>query len=332
MTADFHMSSFREFWTALYAWPHCLSEIYLDLTFNGIEQAQCMPTQHIQRRSFCNVMQSITGLPLIEIEAIVNLLRFDPCNRKADLFLQPLLCSANNVSWSALAVRLSHAERNLLKLMSRTRRFQAEAANLIGGREIQLLQKLGRFLAKRGGFQFSLNQKISADGREAEIDLLAYSSNAPQQVLIVEAKAILATDELNEQKESGRILRDEVERLDRRIRILSEMDSAHRARIFRFVDWARVQSIHRLIVTPDSPPPSTFDCESTPVVSFLTMQHSFRARDLRSPLRICDAARERPWLHGETVLRVDYKNVLIGDVTYEIPIDITGFDASPSGH
>jgi hypothetical protein len=322
-SAGFRMSSFREFWTALYAWSHCLSEIYLDSTFNGVEQARCMPTQHMTRRSFCEAMRSITGLELPEVEAIVTLLRFDPTDRKSDLFLQPFLCSADHVSWSALTVRLSRAERNLLKLMSRTRRFQAEAANLIGGRESQLLQQLGRFLAKRGGFQFRLNQKISAGGEEAEIDLLAYSVNAPEQVLVVEAKAILATDELNEQIESGRILRDEVERLDRRIRILSKMEPANRARIFRYVDWARVKSIHRLVVTPDSPPPSTFDCKSTPVVSFLTMQHSFRTRDLRSPLRICDAASERRWLQDEAVLRVDFKAVIIGNVTYEMPVDVT---------
>jgi hypothetical protein len=318
---DFSLETFRAFWRTLELWSFCTSQIYLGLTIAGIDQSLCMPTQILSVERFVEAMGTMTGCAKSEILSIMNLLTFDPARNKADVILQPLIRDERTVAWPVLAVRLSKPERNLLKLMSRTPRLQASAANLIGGRERQLLLDAGRFLAKRAGFQFKLNKSIVANGNEGEIDLLAYTSRAPEEILIVEAKAILGSDEVNEQVESGRVMRRADQQLQRCAEIIRESSAEYLSRAYPFVDWSRVRTVHRLILTPDTPPTSSFG-STTAAVSFLTLQHAFRHRDLQTPSRICAAARRRPQAASPPVLRVEYEVISVGDVTYEIPVGL----------
>jgi hypothetical protein len=293
----------------------------------GINQSLCLPTQILSFEHFIDTMITLTGCARSEIHAIVDLLTFDPTRNKADIILQPFLRDEGTIAWPVLAVRLSKPERNLLKLMSRTPRLQRAAANLIGGREQKLLLRVGQFLAKRAGFQFKLNKTIATGGVEAEIDMLAYTGHAPEEILLIEAKAILGTDDINEQVEGGRVMRHAEQQLQRCAEMIRGASDQYLAQAFSFVDWTRVRTVHFLILTPDTPPSSSFANDTAAAVSFLTLQHAFRHRDLQTPARICAAARRRPQTASPAVVKVEYDVVRVGSVTYEVPVGLLEEDA-----
>src|SRR5260370_33185551 len=71
------------------------------------------------------------------------------------------------------------------------------ADNLIGDRDRSLLNGLGQLLA-RHGYAYKLMTRLSHGGEDGELDLLAYNAGTPEEVLLVEAKALLAADEIAE--------------------------------------------------------------------------------------------------------------------------------------
>ena len=61
-----------------------------------------------------------------------------------------------------------------------------------------MLNELGVLLAKRGGYDYKLNCTFGYEGQSSEVDLLGYNRMVPAEVLVVEAKAVLAVDDVAE--------------------------------------------------------------------------------------------------------------------------------------
>lgn len=194
----FTMGDFRRFWVGLHSWSIAASELYLALISNGVAQERCMPTQIVPCSVFFESMIHLTGLTAQVIDNITNRLTYDTADVKRDVFLQPILRGPESVSWCPLWIKQSRPERNALKLMSRSPTLANSAATIIGGREQHMLKELGLLLAKRGGYDFKLNSRLRGKGQASELDLLAYNRRVPSEVLLVEAKAILAVDDVAE--------------------------------------------------------------------------------------------------------------------------------------
>jgi len=72
------------------------------------------------------------------------------------------------------------------------------ADTLIGSREAAMLRDLGDLFSRRGRCNYKLTTKVKCGNREGAIDLLAYNPKFPDELLLVEAKANLGADEINE--------------------------------------------------------------------------------------------------------------------------------------
>jgi hypothetical protein len=141
-------------------------------------------------------------------------------------------------------------------------------------------------------------------------------------LLLVEAKAILAIDSFHEQVESSAVLTGAQEQLRRAEAVLAEMPIASKQKVFPFVAWESVAAIHKLILTPDSPPGSMFSAGDIPAVSLKLVQSHFTHRDFRSAAQLWQAAATRRWMDETKEQSLDFRPIIVGDVTYETPVSV----------
>ena len=189
----FTLVHLRQFWRALLMWSGVCSRLFLLLVTEGRAQEECIPTQVLTRAEFLDNMKILSGLDAQIIQAIVERLSYrTERNIKSDIFLQPLLCGNNSISWSPAVVELSKIERNMLKLLSRDPSMQDLAATMIGSREKTMLREIGAILARKGGYDFKLNKTLQYMDRKGELDLLAYNRQYPDQILLIEGKTVLS--------------------------------------------------------------------------------------------------------------------------------------------
>jgi len=317
----FSLGQFRTYWLTLHSWSIAASELYLRLADSGVAQERCMPTQILPLTKFYHAMEVLTALPSPVIQSITSRLTYDQTDPRSDIFLQPLICSSDGISWCPLVIKQSRPERNMFKLMSRSAALRNAAANIIGAREGPMLKELGLLLAKRRGYDYKLNCTIRSATETAEIDLLAYNRKAPSEVLLVEGKAVLAVDDVAEVQAATDQFKKAKEQLERTTRILSSALSHQRKRtLFPFVDWAQVKTYHSLVVTPDSNPLSNFDEHEVPVITLELIRSQLRNRDFKSPSTIWQACRRRDWLKPLSLEGEDfYSSMTVGSVTYEFP-------------
>lgn len=316
----FTMGEFRRFWLALHSWSIAATELYLRLVYNGVAQERCMPTQIVPAREFSEAMVSLTGLPSQVVDVVTNRLTYDTSDPKRDVFLQPLLCRSESVSWCPLYIKQSRPERNMLKLMSRSRTLSNASATIIGGREGQMLGELGLLLAKRAGYDYKLNCGLRYGGQSTELDLLAYNREAPAEVLIVEAKAVLAVDDVAEVQAATEQFKKAQAQLERASKILNSMPMDRKRFLFPFVDWDQVKIYRPLVITPDSSPLAEFAPDVVAVITLELVRTQFRSRDFRSPTAICEACKRKEWLKPFGLDGEDfYSSIRIGSVTYEFP-------------
>ena len=170
-------------------WSGVCSRLFLLLVTEGRAQEECIPTQVLTRAKFLDNMEILSGLDAQIIQAIVERLSYrTERNVRSDIFLQPLLCGNNSISWSPVVVGLSKIERNMLKLLSRDPSMQNLAATMIGSREKTMLREMGATLPRKGGYDFKLNKTLQYMDRKGELDLLAYNRKYPDQILLIEGK------------------------------------------------------------------------------------------------------------------------------------------------
>jgi hypothetical protein len=287
-----------------------------------------MPTQIVSRREFFESIELLTALPRRVVESITVRLTYDVLDERRDFFLQPLVCSHDSVSWCPLVIKQSRPDRNMLKLMSRSASLRNAAATIIGGREQEMLNQLGLLLAKRNSYDYKLNCILSHQGRKAELDLLAYNRRVPDEVLLIEGKAVLAVDDVAEVQAATEQFNKAQRQLERVAEIMVSMPEDQKRAIYPFVDWAQVRTYRSIVVTPDSNPLADFDHSTIPALTLELIRTKFRSRDFRSPTAIWEACQSKDWLKPFALDGEDlFSSITIGSVRYEFPTRGDRFDA-----
>jgi len=208
----------------LQIWSHFAVSLYLTKVKKGIPQEECMPTQVMENNRFIGDMQKLSGLPINIIAEIVKRLTYRQ-EKKSNLLLQPFIVVDETILWSPVLVSKLRYKRNILKLMSRTPEYKHISDNIIGRRERPFLNQLGKYLSQKGKYQFKINTEIRDGEQETDIDLLAYRTDSPNEVLIVESKTLLAVDETNEIADATAKLIDGQNQIETAITVLTKMET-----------------------------------------------------------------------------------------------------------
>ena len=258
----FTMGEFRTFWNALVRWSFACFFLALDSARQG-RGASFVPTQVVSQEVFKNKIGLLSGLTPQTVESIVDRLRYDGSLAKPDVFLTPLFCAGGYVAWSPTVIIKSKSERNLLKQMARSKVLKKIADNLIGERERSLSNGFGQLLS-RHGYAYKLMTELTHDDEDGELDLLAYHPGAPEEILLVEAKAVLAADEIGEGEAATFELIRAQGQLRRAADILNRMSFQQKSRLFKFVRWECVRTFYGLVLTPDTHPNERYDHSQIP--------------------------------------------------------------------
>lgn len=317
----FNMGEYRKFWTAMALWGFCLVLKQTALVSCGYIFIECNPTQIMKKNLFIERISKIAELSIDTVSSILERMTFGKNSPKLDVLLQPIICGDEKVSWSANLISKCSYERNILRLMSRMDTFREVTATLIGNRERPMLRSIGELLSGRG-YAYKLNRTISLNHRTAEIDLLVYNKGkAPKELLLVEGKAVLAADEVNE---IAAITKDMIRgqrKLCRSTIILDRIPIDTKKEIYRFVDWPKIEKYYCMVVTPESHPNQLYSHSRIPAVTLSSMRLHLRRRDLDRPSRIWKACKNKEWMSkmDDAVKKRIHVDIPVGDVTYQLP-------------
>lgn len=325
----FTIAEFWRFITAVTAWSHAAFLRYVRCVHERVPQHQCMPTQLVADDVFMDQTSRLSGLASETVSAILERLSVTP-GPKADILLTPFLRSDGQVAWSPAGIIKMRHERNLLKVMARgPQPMQNHAATVNGQRDRPLASLIGAELNKRG-YQYKLETPVAAGGDETDIDILLWHSQQPDEVLVVEAKILLAPAEVNEVNDAAGVMLAAQEQVERALRILEAMPIEDRRRKFRFVPWEAVRRVVGIVVTSDAEPHSLIDPLNVPVITLGTLRRRMRTRDFRSPRRLRQACIDRAWLEGEIEEgQAGHADVVVGAITYRLPVRV--MDTKPGG-
>lgn len=319
---------FERYWITLSAWSSCALRAYLYLANQDVPQDECMATQVLRQTEFIRRMSDLSGLEPAVVQRITRRLTYGLDTTRPDPYLQPLFTMDDRLMWSPLVVSMSRQPRNLLKLLCQTKATAQHGATLNGNRERGILRRFGEFLQNSAGYAFKLNVPLRHGTSESELDMLAFRAQVDSEVLLVQAKAVIATDDLHDVDTVSKDLNVGAEQCRRAEALLKAMPLEQRRRLFPFVPWDRVTTYCPLVLTPDSEPGARYDSNEVPAIALTTIEHTLRGRDLKSPSRICFACKERPWLDDRKNEILGYFRIRIGDVDYEIPMGVTPEDAA----
>lgn len=321
------MAEFRKFVIAIKAWS--VSATFAFITKSGqrlmgkgrdIGDRYFAPTQIMPVEEFYRVMASVTGLDIGRTKTIAALLSYDDRTSWTDIFLQPLITVGHEICWSTTVVQNSSMDRNLLRLLARTKATKKVADNLIGGRARELARLVGKHLQARCGYQFKLEVEVNSGGEEGDIDLLAYSTKYPSEVLIVECKAILAADEIVEVAAATKEMKKGQSQLRKISRILGRLSNEEKTKIFPFVNWSAVENTFHIVMTSDTEPGVGYDMGEIPAISFQALKLLFDDRQLRRPGTVYRRIRNEPWLDNHSTSEVGTTKIAAGNISYLIPV------------
>lgn len=229
-------ADFQAYWINLSAWSTCAVRAYLTLANGGTPQSQCMCTQQLPRDEFVDRLVHMSALPNDVVDNITTFLTYDERTPRPDPFLQPLIVMGDSLVFSPYLVALSRQPRNLLKLLCQTRATQKLGATLNGSRERALLRRFGEHLQSRSGYSFKLNIPLKCQDEETELDLLAYQVAVPSEVLLVQGKTPVATDDIHEVDAVSREFQRGASQCEQATRILKAMPLEHKRKLYPFVD------------------------------------------------------------------------------------------------
>jgi hypothetical protein len=314
---EFTIGQLDRYWACFVAWSICATKLYLHL-IGRQPQEKCMPTQVLPYTAFIAQMSQLTELKSEIVTAITAHFTFPTTAERPDIILQPLLRGPTTISWSCFIAQVSQHRRNALKILSRDPAKRDLAASIIGSRERPLMRALGQRLEKAGWVSKILTRLGSPS--DPEIDLVGYHRLHPTEVLVVEGKAVLETDELQEIVNATNQMRHGQEQVLRAITFLRGMDPKTRTGLFPFVRWSKVSDFFPIVVTPNSEPGSDFDHSIVPALSIETLRLRLRARDWRNPRNLWKACFERPWLEGKMPGGLYYRTLEICGIRYELPV------------
>ncbi len=315
----FTFSDYNSFFNALRAWSFVASMKYIECATSGMNQELCMPTQVVDRDHFLSNIATMASLSPETSERILARLTYDDRTKSPEIFQQPLLVNDNTVSWSARCIINSRHVRNMLKLMARTTSLSDHAATLVGTREEAMLRDLGGRFSRKGKSDYKLQTIVAAGGEEGDIDLLVANQKFPEELLLVELKAVLDADEINEMDTATKYLQQGQAQLEKVERILQAMTLTDKEALFKFVPWRQVIQIYKVVISPRTLPHHGFDHSTIPAISIDNVIERMRANHLASPQKFWQRALDKPWLQPPGQCERSYCPILIGDVTYEMP-------------
>jgi len=323
-----------EFWSftgAVTAWSHAAFMRYCRCVRQKTPQHECMPTQLVDEAFFVEQVSRLGNLDAAKVKAVLDRLTYQP-GPKADILLTPFLHSENRIAWSPTVVMKMRHERNLLKVMARGPKAMSDyAATVNGCRDRPLAQLIGAEFNKHG-YQYKLEERIAAGGEETDVDVLLWLSAKPAELLIIEAKAILPPDEINEVNDAAEVMLEAQEQVLCAIRILKAMPIGEKQRKFKFVPWERIEYYAGIAATTDAEPHSKIDPKQVPVISLNTLRSRFQPRDFRSPRRFWQTCADRPWVRSE-IEEGDERHIdaRVGELTYRLSARIVVTKADKVG-
>jgi len=316
----FLVRDFCGYFKALQRWSCVCITIFQNLAFLGVDQFSCIPSQIVPYLKFRETMSAISGLEIETVLRITERLSYSKSLVNPDIYLQPLVCENDCIAWSVSAVLNSKYIRNMLKLMSRLPEHTRIASNIIGSREHPMLRQLGDQFSRLGKCDYKLFTKIMHEDLNAELDMIVYSKQDPHHVLLVEGKAVLGVDEINEVDAATRQMIEGQKQIERTVAILKSMPNEKKKSIFKFVNWEAVTSYNGVVVTIDSEPHDGLDQSKIPAISLETIYSRLKDKHFKSTVIFYEKCRDRPWLENLGEFEEDYEPFLIGDVTYELPV------------
>jgi hypothetical protein len=149
---------------------------------------------------------------------------------------------------------------------------------------------------------------------------LAVNWQHPQEVLIIEAKAFLQVDDLNEIKSATVEMQRAQDQIGRIVRILTSMPLAEKKSLFPFVEWEKVERWFGVIVTPETEPAINFDHTRVPAASLQTLNNRLRPKDWLGPRRIWQAMVNREWQSAIRNARHTHEQFSLANIIFEIPL------------
>jgi hypothetical protein len=319
--SGFTVQEFTDYFEALRRWSFCCTFLFMSsLLEQGKQQWECVPTQVIERKQFLESIGMLSGLPPDKIEAITLRLTYDRHTASPEVFQQPLFCGPSVVAWSVQVAQSSKYLRNMLKLMSKTKALQDYTATLIGGRERAMLREVGDLLSSRGGCSYRLLTGLKSGEKTGEVDLLAYNLKFFDEVLLIEGKAVLGVDEINEVDAATKQMREGQVELQRVEEILGEMPDQEKGQLFKFVNWKTAKRYFGVVVAADAEPNDLYDHSKYPGISLQTIKARLRENHFASPQKFWRACTQRGWLQDLKQYRESYRPIPVGEVTYDLPV------------
>lgn len=331
----FTLKGFDAYWDALWRWSIVVLNVYLTSVLDEErDQETTMPTQVVCRGKFLKQIAVLSGLDQQKLLAITERLTLDDRTKGGpDIYQQPLICGKELVSWSPRLVLRSKPRRNMLRLMARTDRHKNVADTLIGSREIPMLNHFAAYFAQNG-YCTKIDTKLkSGNDIKGQIDLLIYNPAVPSEVMVIEAKAFLGVDEINEVAyATDEMIKKAQRQVVCAIDFLKSASIADKKKIFDFVDWNQVSRYYGLVVTPGTEPNEKYDHSVIPAMSLHSIKERISLENLQSPQSIWDQSSKKPWLAALVERKATYKTVKVGKTTYLLPCikaDNTASTASP---
>lgn len=293
------------------------------LNFSANATILCMSTQFVDAEFLHRKITDATMLNFRTVRAVIEHLTYHP-GKSSDPLLHPLILCGNHLVWSLNVMLYYRCERNALRIMLKTPHLRKSADTIIGHRASSLEHCLLELFQRRG-YTGKTQTKIASSREKGEIDLLAYTKRCPNEVLIVEAKAGLAPDEIKEVYNSSESLKQGQDQLSKCVRILNGASEKELATWFPFVNWSEVSVKHLLIVSSDAEPDTHLDPMVAPAISLPVLQSLLSEDDFHSPSSVVAACRERRWLDGliEEEQEESHVRICVGDIAYDLPVSYT---------
>jgi len=308
----------KKFWVILKTWSELALNIYKNLAYTGTPQEDCLPTQILPLNTFVTKMRNASHLPKSTISLIIN--RFNALEyKKKDPVMAPFIILNGLIAWSTLAVTQSSYERNMLKNMCRRSDLKKTADNIIGKSERFLITKTIKLLNTSGTYHISSNKKFKTKYHEGEIDILLYTPTTPHEILLIECKSFLPTDEINELYSSTKEMIHAQQQLRSAWNAICKMTYTQKLNISQDVNWDKINNVYMIVITPDSQPTEQYDGSEIPHITVESIRCFFSHHDTVSPAKIWKATKEKKWLEKYKNGTEYHETTVLGHMSFAIP-------------
>jgi hypothetical protein len=316
----FRIGNLRSFWRAIGIDATISKSVSTSNVVRGERQESVIPTISTSLSRYIQRMSRLTGLPADKIEQIVALYEFNP-GKSRSFWLQPLLVDrpGDRIAFSAWMICAFSHNRNTLRLLSTQRSTGDAAATVIGSLEPSFIERIAKHVRKRG-YQVKTDTIISSSGETGQVDLVAWKASSPNQVLLIEAKAVLAADTVEEVQRVTTEVQKGAKQLQKCVRILESSSTDQKQRWVPFVKWTDRMSFHKIVLTPRSGPNHKYDHSDAPAVLFEIMTSQLRSRDWKSPSELIEVLRQREEHRVHHDYIEAYREVAVGSIRYHLPV------------